>query len=208
MFKNHLLGSTETVVFELFQSAIICLIMVRALEYLQVFQDFRSIMGIITKICFRICPFMVIVFLFYSISVLVFVTLNDSVDLESLLTLMYIWLVHGGVDSDAFVFRMNYIPVMFGSILVTIVLMNIMIAYLSNEYSRLELKQHLDDLRNKVKINMKVELMIRSFKVLFVRRFREKECYRHSRYTHMIKDIMGYQLTREELESQVKGVWF
>lgn len=124
--------------------------------------------------------------------------------LEDLFKFMYIWLIHGGIDEDTFEKKINYLPIMFGTILVTIILMNIMIAYLSNEYSRLEQKQHLDDIRNKAKINLKLELIIRYFKYIFQKSFREKEKYRERRYANMIKDIMGYELTQQELDSEVE----
>jgi hypothetical protein len=116
---------------------------------------------------------------------------------------MYIWLIHGGIDDSTFSTNLTYIPIMFGTILVTIILMNIMIAYLSNEYSRLEEKQHLDDIRGKAQINIKLELIIRYFKLVFNKKFRQNQKFRDHHYANMIKEIMGYELTQEEIAKEV-----
>lgn len=203
IFEDSVFESQESIHLKLFRGCVVFLLMIRTLVYLSVFKTFRTLTGIISKVCLRIVPFMVITGFFYLTSLLLFAIMNQSVSLGDLFTFMYIWLIHGGIDQDTFQEQMNYVSVMFGTLLVTIVLMNIMIAYLSNEYSRLEEKQHLDDFRNKAKINLKVELVIRYARLLLDSGFRRTKMFRKFEYLNMIRRLMGYSLSPQQVAREV-----
>ena len=129
-----------------------------------------------------------------------------SLDLESEKTIifrdMYYWTIFGGIDDNAFEVDLSGIPIIFGTFLISIVLMNILIAYLSNEYSRLEERQVIADLQTKAGFNLDMEVVISMFKWMFNSNFRNDMKIKNRNYWH----IMNKWGSSEDL-SQVM-VWF
>jgi hypothetical protein len=76
--------------------------------------------------------------------------LNPKCSLKKGLANAYVFSLFGGIEgSDFESYSYAGIPIVFGTLIVTIVLLNILIAYLSNVFSRLEDKQRSDDLKEK-----------------------------------------------------------
>ena len=77
---------------------------------------------------------------------------------------IYIWTVFGGIDDATFDTHLSFIVVVLGTLLVSVVLLNILIAYLSNLFSSLEETQILDDLREKASFVFGIEIILRFFR--------------------------------------------
>ena len=99
---------------------------------------------------------------------------------------MYYWTLFAGIDDNAFNVQLSVIPILFGTIIISVILMNILIAYLSNEYSRLEEKQVLEGLKTKALFNLDIEIIIALFKRIS-KRNRIKNNYYDSQYDQMLK---------------------
>jgi hypothetical protein len=79
---------------------------------------------------------------------------------------VYYWVLLGGIEGDAFDIKFSTIPIIYGSLVITIVLLNILIAYLSNLFSRLEDQQKINALKEKAFLILDFELMVRLFKYI------------------------------------------
>ena len=71
------------------------------------------------------------------------------------------------------------IAVVFGTVIVTIVMLNILIAFLSNEFSRLQDEQKINDLKEKASMMLDMEVILWFFKYIITRKItklRDLQC--------------------------------
>jgi hypothetical protein len=77
----------------------------------------------------------------------------------------YVWTFFGGIEgSDFKSFDYAGIAIIFGTVMVTIILLNILIAFLSNLFSRLEDQQKSNDLKEKASMILDLEVIIHFFR--------------------------------------------
>ena len=167
-------------------SIVLILIFFRCFLGFQILKLFTAIIGIINGILFKLGPFLLIVGFFYCTTAIVFFSLDTSADKITVLRDMYYWTIFGGIDDAAFQIQLSAIPIFFGTFIISILLMNILIAYLSNEYSRLEERQVFEDLQTKAELNLDVEMVISFLKRLFSKSFRKSFQFRNQQYKKMM----------------------
>ena len=167
-------------------SFVLIMIFFRCFLGLQIFKAFTAIIGIINRILFKLGPFLLIVGFFYCSTSVMFYALDSSMDKITVFRDMYYWTIFGGIDDAAFQIGLSAIPIFFGTFIISIVLMNILIAYLSNEYSRLEERQVIADLQTKAELNLDVEVVISLFKRVFSPSFKNSLKCRNNRYRKMM----------------------
>jgi uncharacterized protein YdaU (DUF1376 family) len=119
------------------------------------------IVGMINTLIVAIWNFFFILFFFYITSFFLLLKLKEKKEIDIGLAEMYVWGVFGGIDMDAFTENVQFVfvPIIFGTIFITIILLNILIAYLSEIFSTLESKQHFIELKEKAGIVLDAEVI-------------------------------------------------
>jgi hypothetical protein len=137
----------------------------RSFSYLRIIDAFTTLIGIINTIIVRLLIFFFILFYLFTATGLVMIKLNNEATVLTNFEVAYVWTFFGGVEGGDFKeFQYSTITIMFGTILVTVVLLNVLIAYLSNLFSRLEDQQHANDLREKASMILDLEIVSYFFK--------------------------------------------
>ena len=165
------------------------LLIFRCFIGLQVIKSFTAMIGIIIQIIFKMGPFFIIVLFFYLSTSVMFYMMDTNEDPLSVFRSMYIFTIFAGIDGESFDINLSVIPVLFGTIMIAIVLMNILIAYLSNEYSRLEERQVIESLKTKAELNFVIEVVISMLKRLFSKKFREAIRYHENQFNKIMKNF-------------------
>jgi hypothetical protein len=138
----------------------------RGFSYLKFFDTFTTIVSMINVIIIKIYAFLSIVCYFYFSCVLLMIALTNKSDVIAHMRDVYYWVLFGGIDDNSFEIHLSFMVIVIGTILISVVLLNILIAYLSNLFSNLEETQVLDDLREKAGFVMGIEIIIRFFRYL------------------------------------------
>ena len=137
----------------------------RSFSYLRVFDPFTTLIGMINEIIGKLIIFFIILFYFYFTTVLLMMKLDPEQSRLSVVSLVYLWTFFGGVDGSDFEdYKLSYIAIYFGTIIVTIILLNILIAFLSNLFSGLEDQQKANDLKEKASMILDLEAFVYFFK--------------------------------------------
>ena len=84
---------------------------------------------------------------------------NDKLSISDCFIRVYYWVIFGGIGESDFKLDLSMIPLVVGPIFIGIILMNIMIGFLSNEYSRLEEVQKIKNLVYKAEMNLDIEII-------------------------------------------------
>ena len=173
---------------------VLILIYYRGFSFLRIFDTFITLVGIINTIIRQLIVFFVVLFYAYFTIAMLMIKLDNSNKLSLRFQDVYYWVFLGSVEGEAFDVEFSYLAIVFGSLFITIVMLNILIAYLSNLFSRLEDQQKVNSLRQKA-------LLILDFE-LFARLFR----YRFTGITSLIQkydDLLSeHELTNQELSLQ------
>lgn len=132
----------------------------RGFMYLTIIRSFTSLVGIINTIISKILIFLFILVYFFLASSMIFRQLDSSFESYQYFFISYIWVLFGGVEkSDLDTNFYIIIPIFFGTIFINIILLNVLIAYLSNLFSRLEEEQEVKRLQRQASIIMDTEVM-------------------------------------------------
>jgi hypothetical protein len=88
-------------------------------------------------------------------------------------------------------------------------LMNILIAYLSNEYSRMEDRQVIEGLQTKASLCLDIEVVIALFKRSFSSRFRRLAAFRDSQYNSVMRrwSKLDHHIVSETKLEKVNYFW-
>ena len=143
--------------------AIISLLVVyyRNFSYLKVIKPMTTFVGIITIILQKLIVFFFILLYFYLATALLMVRLFPDQTLIECFANAYFWAFFGAASpEDMEKSPFAFIVIVFGTVIVTIVLLNILIAYLSNIFCRLEDQQHLNYLTEKASMILDVEIIM------------------------------------------------
>jgi hypothetical protein len=100
---------------------------------------------------------------------------------------VYYWIVLASIEDNAFHRAYTAIPIVLGSMFVTIVLLNILIAYLSNLFSRLEEQQKVQELKERAALILDLEVLIMFFKYGITGKNRLRKEYEIETYKQMLK---------------------
>lgn len=145
---------------------VLILVYYRGFGFLRIFDTFTTLVGMINTIIKELIVFFSILFYAYFMVVILMIKLDNSNNFWLRFQDVYYWVLLGGIEGDAFDIRFSFIAIIFGSLFITIVLLNILIAYLSNLFSRLEDQQKMNGLREKAFLILDFEMMVRLFKYL------------------------------------------
>lgn len=143
---------------------VLTLIFYRGFSLLRIFDAFITLVGIINIIIFRLLAFFgILLYAYFAVGLLMLKL--DNADRASLrFQDVYYWVFLGSVEGEAFDVEFSYLAIVFGSLFITIVMLNILIAFLSNLFSRLEDQQKVNSLRQKALLVLDFELFARLFR--------------------------------------------
>jgi hypothetical protein len=108
--------------------------------------------------------FFLILLYFYMTSSLLMIKLFKGKSIQYVFEKTYVLTLFGGLSSEDFnEYPFAAISIIFGTLMITIVLLNILIAYLSNLFSRLEDCQLINDYKEKASMALDLEVMLYFF---------------------------------------------
>ena len=160
---------------EVMGAFILIMVFYRGFSYLKIIKAFTSLVGIVDTVIRKMVVFFFILLYFYLATGFIYAQVDTSFNLSSYLVTSYIWVLFGGIEQDDFDSNgLKSIPIFFGTIIVTIILLNILIAYLSNLFSRLEDRQFQEELKERANIILDSEIFIFFMKNLAKKISKEK----------------------------------
>ena len=141
------------------------IMIMRFFSYFRIINAFSALVGIITIITQKLVLFLFIIayFLFAFIFLARFFDIHHTID-QTMYDL-YIWLILGGAEGEHLLhFNFSWVVIVIGTIYISIILLNILIAYLSNVFSRLEVEQNINLIREKASMILDFEVILYFFK--------------------------------------------
>jgi hypothetical protein len=162
----------------------------RFFSYWRIFKCFSKEVGLVVITTKKTLIFLLIIFYFFMCFTIMSQIINHTSTFSQNFVNMYIWLILGGAEDDHFSeFPFVEMIIIIGSIFITIILLNILIAFLSNVFSRLEEEQEINLIREQAAMILDVEVMIYFFKhVCFKKRQRKKkDLYSDSHHETLVK---------------------
>ena len=138
----------------------------------------------------KLVIFFVILVYFYVSSALLMLRLDPHNNFFENLSNAYVWTLFGGIGGEDFKsYKYAGIAIIFGTIIITVILLNILIAFLSNLFSRLEEQQSVNDLKEKASMILDLEILIYFFKYKLTGMARKLDKYDKSQENIHIKTI-------------------
>lgn len=128
---------------------LLVIVFYRNFSQIRVISYFNMFVGIINIIIQKLIVFFLILFYFYLTTSLLMVYLFREQDVKTNFQIAYLWTLFGGFFREDYYPNYAVVAILFSSLIVTVLLLNILIAYLSNLFSRLEEQQHVNDLKEK-----------------------------------------------------------
>ena len=137
----------------------------RNFSHLRVIDQFTTLVGMINIIIQKLVFFFIIMIYFYIASAFLMIRLLPEQSKLTSFRTAYLWTLFGAIEEEDFASGCFVtIAILFGTIIVTIILLNILIAYLSNVFSRLEDQQKVNDLKEKASMIQDMEIILWFFK--------------------------------------------
>lgn len=143
------------------------LIYYRGFSYLRFFDSFTYMIGMINTIVGESAAFFTTLFYAYFVVFFLLIRVDPGDDILNKLRDAYIFTLFGGVEQDHFEAKYIFFPMVIGTMIVTIILLNILIAFMSNIYNREEERQEITSLKEKASMLLDLEVYISLFKKIF-----------------------------------------
>jgi hypothetical protein len=136
------------------------LIYYRGFSYFRYFDTFTSMIGIINTIVGESLSFFGVMFYTYFVILLLMYRVEPTDDFVNKMRDAYIFTFFGGVEQDHFDARYIFFPMVIGTMIVTIILLNVLIAFMSNVYNKMEQIQSFLSLKEKGSMLLDLEVYI------------------------------------------------
>ena len=164
---------------KLISMAVLLLVYYRGFLYLRVIPMMTYHVRIVHTIIRKMFFFLFMLFYFYFCFMLIFMRLQvtdgdddddddggSSSDRDTNYYLMsYVWIIYGGMDTSGL--GQNYpvaVALIVGNILITIILVNILIAFLANLYNRLEEEEHIRKYQEMAAVVLDLEVVVYGYR--------------------------------------------
>ena len=172
---------------KVFNVIVLILVFYRGFSFLRIFDIFTSLIGMVTIIVRRLIVFFLLLFYTYLGVSFLMIKLGGAENRSIFFRDVYYWIMLGSVEDNAFEVSFSAIAVVLGSMFVTIVLLNILIAYLSNLFSRLEEQQKVQELRERAALILDMEVLVMFFKYFITGKITLRNQYEFEKYKRMLK---------------------
>ena len=143
------------------------LIYYRGFSYLRLFDSFTSMIGMINTIVGESAAFFGTLFYAFFVIFFMLIRVDPGDGVLNKLRDTYIFTLFGGVEQDHFEARFIFFPIVIGTMIVTIILLNVLIAFMSNIYDREAKRQEITSLREKASMILDLEVYISLFKQIY-----------------------------------------
>lgn len=160
----------------------------RGFTFLRIIDAFTTLVGIINIIIGRLIIFFCVAIYLYILVVIMIVRLSEPSQILNIVRDAYYWIMLGSIESDAFDIRFSAVPIVFGSLVCTIILLNILIAYLSNLFSRLEEQEKIQALQERAELVLDLEIFVFFFRYRITGKIRLRLEHELERYRRMLRD--------------------
>ena len=142
------------------------LIYYRGFSYFRYFSSFISMIGMINTIVASSVSFFGTLFYAYFSIFFLFIRADPGRSIVSKLRDAYIFLLFGGLEQPHFFPRIIMFPMIVGTMVVTIILLNVLIAFMSNVYNQMEQLQEITALKERSSMLLDLEVYISLFRTL------------------------------------------
>jgi hypothetical protein len=139
------------------------LIYYRGFSYFRYFDSFTSMIGLINTIVSESLSFFGVMFYAYFVILFLLYRVEPSDTFLNKMRDAYIFTFFGGVEQDHFEAKYIFFPMFVGTMVVTIILLNVLIAFMSNVYNKMESKQSVISLKEKGSMLLDLEVYISLF---------------------------------------------
>jgi hypothetical protein len=172
---------------KIYNVIILIFVFYRGLSFLRIFDVFTSLVGMIIIILKRLMIFFLLLIYMYLCSSVLLIKLIGNVDIIKTLGDVYYWIILGSIEDYAFDVSYAAIPIVLGSLFVTIILLNILIAYLSNLFSRLEEQQRVQEMKERAGLILDIEVFVMFFKYGITGKNKLRNEFEMEKYRRMLK---------------------
>ena len=149
---------------------LIMLIFYRGFSYFRFFSSFMTMVGVINTIVSSSLSFFGVLFYSYVVILFMMIKVEPSDSLTSKIRDAYIFSLFGGIEQDHFEAKYIFFPIMVGTMIVTIILLNVLIAFMSNVYNKMEAKQIIISYQEKSSMLLDMEVYISLFQSINISR--------------------------------------
>ena len=139
------------------------LIYYRGFSYFRYFDTFTSMIGTINTIVAESLSFFGVMFYTYFVILFLLYRVDPGDSFINKMRDAYIFTFFGGVEQDHFEARFIFFPMVIGTMIVTIILLNVLIAFMSNVYNKMEETQVVRSLTEKGSMLLDLEVYISLF---------------------------------------------
>ena len=130
--------------------------------------------------------FLLLIYMYLCSSVLI-IKFTGNVNIVKTMGDVYYWIILGSIEDYAFDVPYAAIPIVLGSLFVTIILLNILIAYLSNLFSRLEEQQRVQEMKERAGLILDIEVFVMFFKYGITGKNKLRNEFEMEKYRRMLK---------------------
>ena len=150
------------------------LIYYRGFSYFRFFDSFTSMIGIINTIVAESLSFFGVMFYTYFVILFLLYRVEPSDQFINKMRDAFIFTFFGGVEQDHFEAKYIFFPIFVGTMIMTIILLNVLIAFMSNVYNKMEQMQSVLSLKEKASMLLDLEVYISLF-VKIINRFKTRK---------------------------------
>ena len=166
---------------------ILIFVFYRGFSFLRIFDMFTSLVGMIIIILKRLTVFFLILVYLYLCSSVLVIKLTGTLTITKTFGDVYYWIILASIEDYAFDVPYAAIPIVIGSIFVTIIIINMLIAYLSNLFSRLEEQQRVQELTERASLILDMEVFVMFFKYFITGKVKLRKKFEIEIYKQMLK---------------------
>lgn len=168
---------------------VVFMVVVRFFSYFRIVKVFSKEVGLVTLTTKKMFWFLLVIAYFYVCFSVMSQMVNIRGSVSGTFISMYVWGILAGTEAEHFEeFPYAEVIIILGTVFITIVLLNILIAYLSNVFSRLEEEQEINLIREKAAMILDVETIVYFFKHVLRRKkqSRKKDLYNDASHRELV----------------------
>lgn len=199
-------NQSDKVGVKIYNVIILIFVFFRGFSFLRIFDIFTTLIGMVTIIVRRLTVFFILLAYTYICFSILVIKLTGTNNLVKTFGDVYYWIVLASIEDNAFFKPYTAIPIVLGSMFVTLVLLNILIAYLSNLFSRLEEQQRVQELKQRAALILDVEVFLMFFKYGLTGKTRLRNEFELETYKEMLKDKRNQQQITMETHQKTKNL--
>jgi hypothetical protein len=187
IYMEGLVSKQNQIEVKVYNVILLIFVFYRGFSFLRIFDMFTSLVGMIIIILKRLTVFFLILLYLYLCSSVLIIKLTGTDNIVKTMGDVYYWIILASIEDYAFDTPYAAIPIVLGSIFVTIIIINMLIAYLSNLFSRLEEQQRVQELTERASLILDKEVFVMFFKYFITGKMKLRKQFEVEIYRQMLK---------------------